>query len=251
MPELLTMAEAGVPGVAQTDYAMFAPAGTPREVIALNREVNARANEDFRARMAALGIEAGRHARFAAGGIRGRARKVGQGHPRCQAEVRISGAAGARGRRGRTASARLRGARSCTSPSPGAAHEALAAAKELVHRLHDECEERQHLAVESFRLVRSRRIAAESAPHLHERVARLGPGDHAARAGAVVVGQLEPGAAVQHGERAAGLFDRAAHEHRRALHLERHGNLDGLRASATIASTASPMPMYSGASDAC
>ena len=43
-------------------------------------------------------------------------------------------------------------------------NEALAVAKELVHRLHDECEERQHLAVESFRLVRSRRIAAEP-PH--------------------------------------------------------------------------------------
>ena len=60
MPELPTMAEAGVPGVvSQTDYAMFAPAGTPREVIALlNREVNAIVQmEDFRARMAALGIE--------------------------------------------------------------------------------------------------------------------------------------------------------------------------------------------------
>ena len=60
MPELPTMAEAGVPGVvSQTDYAMFAPAGTPREVIALlNREVNAVVQmEDFRARMGALGIE--------------------------------------------------------------------------------------------------------------------------------------------------------------------------------------------------
>jgi len=60
MPELPTMTEAGVPGVvSQTDYAMFAPAGTPREIIALlNREVNAVVQmEDFRARMAALGIE--------------------------------------------------------------------------------------------------------------------------------------------------------------------------------------------------
>ena len=60
MPELPTMAEAGVPGVvSQTDYAMYAPAGTPRDVIALlNREVNAVLQmEDFRARMAALGIE--------------------------------------------------------------------------------------------------------------------------------------------------------------------------------------------------
>ena len=60
MPELPTMAEAGVPGVvSQTDYAMFAPAGTPRDIIGLlNREVNAVVQmEDFRARMAALGIE--------------------------------------------------------------------------------------------------------------------------------------------------------------------------------------------------
>jgi len=60
MPELPTMAEAGVAGVvSQTDYAMFAPAGTPKDVIALlNREVNAVVQmDDFRARMAALGIE--------------------------------------------------------------------------------------------------------------------------------------------------------------------------------------------------
>jgi tripartite-type tricarboxylate transporter receptor subunit TctC len=60
MPELPTMAEAGVPGVvSQTDYAVYAPAGTPREVLALlNREVNAVLQmEDFRARMASLGIE--------------------------------------------------------------------------------------------------------------------------------------------------------------------------------------------------
>ena len=60
MPDLPTMAEAGVPGVvSQTDYAMYAPAATPREVIALlNREVNAVLQmDDFRARMASLGIE--------------------------------------------------------------------------------------------------------------------------------------------------------------------------------------------------
>jgi tripartite-type tricarboxylate transporter receptor subunit TctC len=60
MPELPTMAEAGVPGVvSQTDYAVYAPAATPREVVALlNREVNAVLQmEDFRARMASLGIE--------------------------------------------------------------------------------------------------------------------------------------------------------------------------------------------------
>ena len=60
MPDLPTMAEAGVPGVvSQTDYAVYAPAGTPRDVIALlNREVNAVLQmEDFRARMASLGVE--------------------------------------------------------------------------------------------------------------------------------------------------------------------------------------------------
>ena len=60
MPELPTMAEAGVPGVvSQTDYAVYAPAGTPRNVLALlNREVNAVLQmDDFRARMASLGIE--------------------------------------------------------------------------------------------------------------------------------------------------------------------------------------------------
>src|ERR671915_1657039 len=43
LPELPTMAEAGVPGViSATDYAIYAPAGTPRQIIALlNREVNA------------------------------------------------------------------------------------------------------------------------------------------------------------------------------------------------------------------
>jgi tripartite-type tricarboxylate transporter receptor subunit TctC len=59
-PDLPTMAEAGAPGVvSQTDYAVYAPAGTAREVIALvNREVNAvLAMDDFRARMASLGIE--------------------------------------------------------------------------------------------------------------------------------------------------------------------------------------------------
>jgi tripartite-type tricarboxylate transporter receptor subunit TctC len=61
LPELPTMAEAGVPGVvSQTDYALYAPAGTPREVIALlNREANAVLQMgDFRAKLAAQGIEA-------------------------------------------------------------------------------------------------------------------------------------------------------------------------------------------------
>ena len=43
LPELPTMAQAGVPGViSQTDYAVYAPAGTPKEIVALlNREINA------------------------------------------------------------------------------------------------------------------------------------------------------------------------------------------------------------------
>ncbi|HYJ29365.1 MAG TPA: tripartite tricarboxylate transporter substrate binding protein, partial [Allosphingosinicella sp.] len=60
MPELPTMAEAGVPGVvSQTDYALYAPATTPKDLIALlNREINAVLQmEDFRARMASQGIE--------------------------------------------------------------------------------------------------------------------------------------------------------------------------------------------------
>ena len=59
-PELPTMAEAGVPGVvSSTDYAMYAPAGTPREAIALlNRETNAVLQmPDLRAKLAASGIE--------------------------------------------------------------------------------------------------------------------------------------------------------------------------------------------------
>ena len=60
LPELPTMAEAGVPGVVSaTDYAVFAPAGTPRQTIALlNREINAVLQmEDLRAKLAAQGIE--------------------------------------------------------------------------------------------------------------------------------------------------------------------------------------------------
>ena len=60
LPELPTMEEAGVPGVVSaTDYGLFAPAGTPREVVArLNREVNALlALADVRAKLAQAGIE--------------------------------------------------------------------------------------------------------------------------------------------------------------------------------------------------
>jgi tripartite-type tricarboxylate transporter receptor subunit TctC len=60
LPELPTMAEAGVPGVVSaTDYAIFAPAATPREIIArLNREVNAVLEmPDLREKLAGQGIE--------------------------------------------------------------------------------------------------------------------------------------------------------------------------------------------------
>src|SRR5687768_7008783 len=60
LPELPTMAEAGVPGVVSaTDYALYAPAGTPKEIIALlNREIGAVLGmPDLRAKLAAQGIE--------------------------------------------------------------------------------------------------------------------------------------------------------------------------------------------------
>ena len=59
-PELPTMAEAGVPGVvAATDYALFAPTGTPPGVIArLHRETAALLEmADLRAKLATQGIE--------------------------------------------------------------------------------------------------------------------------------------------------------------------------------------------------
>ena len=61
LPDLPTMAEAGVPGVvSQTDYALFAPAGTPKEIVArLNRDLNAVLQmPDLREKLAAQGIEA-------------------------------------------------------------------------------------------------------------------------------------------------------------------------------------------------
>jgi len=60
LPELPTMTEAGVPGViSATDYAMFAPAGTPKEIITLlNREIGAVLEApDLRAKLGAQGIE--------------------------------------------------------------------------------------------------------------------------------------------------------------------------------------------------
>ena len=60
LPELPTMAEAGVPGVVSAaDYAIYAPAATPKEIIArLNREVNAVLEmPDLRGKLTAQGIE--------------------------------------------------------------------------------------------------------------------------------------------------------------------------------------------------
>ncbi len=62
MPELPTIAEAGVPGVvAMTDYALYAPAATPKDVVALlNREMQAVLQmPDLQAKLAAQGIETG------------------------------------------------------------------------------------------------------------------------------------------------------------------------------------------------
>jgi tripartite-type tricarboxylate transporter receptor subunit TctC len=60
LPELPTMAEAGVPGVVSaTDYALYAPAGTPKEIVMrMNRETNAVLEmPDLRTKLAAQGIE--------------------------------------------------------------------------------------------------------------------------------------------------------------------------------------------------
>jgi len=59
LPEVPTMAEAGLPGVlSQTDYAVFVPMGTPKDAIALlNREINVvLRDEELRAKLAAQGI---------------------------------------------------------------------------------------------------------------------------------------------------------------------------------------------------
>src|SRR5439155_12394221 len=85
LPELPTMAEAGVPGVVSaTDYAVFAPAGTPRQTIALlNREINAVLQmEDLRQARRAGHRDHRRHARSAAGRVGRRDRAVGARHPR-------------------------------------------------------------------------------------------------------------------------------------------------------------------------
>ena len=59
LPDVPTMAEAGLPGFeTATNYTLFAPAGTPREVIALlNRETNEVLKlQELRDRLLALGI---------------------------------------------------------------------------------------------------------------------------------------------------------------------------------------------------
>lgn len=60
LPDVPTIGEAALPGFqSNTDYALYAPAGTPKEVIArLNRETIAVLDQaDLKARLAALGIE--------------------------------------------------------------------------------------------------------------------------------------------------------------------------------------------------
>ena len=60
LPELPTLLESGLPGVVSaTDYALFAPAGTPKDAIALlNREIGAVLQmADLRAKLAGQGIE--------------------------------------------------------------------------------------------------------------------------------------------------------------------------------------------------
>ena len=60
LPEVPTMAEAGFPAVvAAVDYALYAPATTPREIITLlNREMNALIQtSDLRSKLASAGIE--------------------------------------------------------------------------------------------------------------------------------------------------------------------------------------------------
>jgi len=60
LPDVPTMSEAGLPGFeSYTDYALYAPAGTPNVIVArLNRDTNAVLQlGDVRAKLAAIGIE--------------------------------------------------------------------------------------------------------------------------------------------------------------------------------------------------
>ena len=94
MPELPTMAEAGVPGVvSQTDYALYAPVGTARDIVMLlNRETNAvlqLARPARQARRAGHRSDR-RHAGVAAGRARRRSRQVGPRHRRGEDQARMS-----------------------------------------------------------------------------------------------------------------------------------------------------------------
>ena len=63
LPETPTLSESGLPGFqSNTDYALYAPARTPKEIVALlNRETNAVLQQpDVRAKLAAQGIEVSR-----------------------------------------------------------------------------------------------------------------------------------------------------------------------------------------------
>jgi tripartite-type tricarboxylate transporter receptor subunit TctC len=60
LPDVPTMSEAGLPGFeSYTDYALYAPAGTPKAVVALlNKEMNGVLElPDLRAKLAGIGIE--------------------------------------------------------------------------------------------------------------------------------------------------------------------------------------------------
>ncbi len=60
LPDVPTISESGLSGFkSNTDYALYAPAGTPKEIIArLNREtISVLEQADLKARLAALGIE--------------------------------------------------------------------------------------------------------------------------------------------------------------------------------------------------
>jgi tripartite-type tricarboxylate transporter receptor subunit TctC len=62
LPDVPTMSEAGLPGFeSYTDYALYAPAGTPKAIVALlNREMNPILQlPDLRAKLDGIGIEVG------------------------------------------------------------------------------------------------------------------------------------------------------------------------------------------------
>jgi tripartite-type tricarboxylate transporter receptor subunit TctC len=59
-PEIPTAAEAGYPGmIAQNSFGLFAPAGTPKDIVAqiVQATHTAMADDDFRNRLIATGLE--------------------------------------------------------------------------------------------------------------------------------------------------------------------------------------------------